>query len=148
MEERITWFVEDRVIWLIPKSDTTIEQLTEDNARTVQMIRAAHSLTGQMVHVVIDGNRMGKQPSPIEGRKVLTYIAEPGMGYRIVAGVGNPQHHFFSTYVGTLKPGSTLVFPTINQALSTLSLKDHSLPDLLKPYLIQQGKHIESDATT
>jgi hypothetical protein len=140
MEERISWFVENRVIWIIPRADTTTEGLIVDNALIVQMIRSAHALTDLMIHVIIDGNFMGKQPSPIEGRKLLTYVTEPGMGYRVVAGIGNPQHHFFSTYVGTLKPGSTLVFPTVDQALSTLSLKDRSLPDLLKIYRDKHGK--------
>jgi hypothetical protein len=134
MHERISWFVENRVIWLIPRENTTVDVLIADNAIIVDMIREAHAITGLPVHVIIDGNFMGKQPSPLEGRSLLTYITEPGMGYRVVAGTGNPQHHFFSTFVGTLKPGSTLVIPTLDRALSTLSLKDRSLPDLLSLY--------------
>ena len=134
MDERLSWFVENRVVWVTPRKVTTIESLTEDNERITKMIRAAFAATDLPVHVIIDGSVMGTQPSPLEGRKLLTYINEPGMGYRIVAGIGNPSHHFFSTFVGKQRPGTSLVMSTIEQALSTLTLKDDTLPDMLSLY--------------
>ena len=138
MTDRIRWFAENRVIWVEPKSKTTVESLTEDNATITNIIRQGFSTTEMPVHVIIDGSKMDSQPSPLDGRNLLTYITEPGMGYRVVAGIGNPNYHFFSKFVGTLKPGSTLIFPSVDQALMILNRKDKTLPDLIEIYHLQK----------
>ena len=137
MAERIRWLIEDRVIWITPRSNTTIQDLKEDNAWIVEMIRHGFSRTELPVHVIIDGEKMDSQPSPLEARKVLTHLSEPGLGYRVMAGTGNPTLHFFANFVGTINPEASLIFPTIGQALSVLCRKDDTLPDLM-PILREQ----------
>jgi hypothetical protein len=128
------WLVPNRVIYSHPNSIVTLEELSKANTEIIQMLRQAYAITNQPVHLIIDSSNVAKQPSPLDTRRVFTYMKEPSLGWTMIGGIGNPMLYFFTRMVSSLVMSRTIICETPAHALEMLQFKDPTLSDLVTLY--------------
>jgi hypothetical protein len=130
----ISWLLENRVIHVHPSGVATLEEFAAVNDTIIQMIHQGVANGASAVHIFVNAIQLRQQPSPLEVRRVFTHTAEPGLGWSVVGGVGNPVIIFFTKIITSAAASKTRIFETPDQALDFLRRKDESLPDLLTIY--------------
>jgi hypothetical protein len=112
----------------------TLQELEDGNAILVNLLRQAAALSPNPIHLLVDTTDVIQQPSPLETRRIFTYMNEPNLGWTVIAGMGNPMLYFFTKVVSNLVASKTLICQTREHAFETLQRKDPSLPDLAQAY--------------
>lgn len=134
MSSENQWLVPNQVIYSHPSGAVTLADLSSGNEEILVLLKTGYEITQKPIHLIVDTSSVITQPSPLETRRVFTYMRDPRLGWTMVGGLGNPLLYFFTKLVSSFIISKTVICPTLEHALDQLRRKDPSLPDLLVEY--------------
>jgi crotonobetainyl-CoA:carnitine CoA-transferase CaiB-like acyl-CoA transferase len=124
MPHSIGWLIPHRLAFIQGEGLVTSQETQAINTWLTEHIHTSHQQTGLPVHVVIEIHEVISQPSLMEARYILTYMAELGLGDIVVVGHLNYFLQFMAKFMANLFQVNIQMYARTDQALAFLQAKD------------------------
>jgi hypothetical protein len=126
----MTWYLENRVIYVRYPEIVTAEVAADYVNRTTAYIRSSPAA---LVHTISDPSRVRQLPPISESKKIVAMLNEPRMGWAATYGSSNPLLKMLVQVVTNVIPVHVRFVNDLDDAIKFLNHIDPTLPDL-KPF--------------